>query len=318
MANLGYIQVTRLCNQTCIFCSNPPNRNSLSLEEGLREIDILRSSGYDGVILTGGEPTLSAHLPEWIRYCRSNGFASRIITNGQMLADSDYLASLTGAGLTHVHLSLYSARAEVQAKLSRNDRSLEHALRALENLGAIPGVAVDINTVINRYNADHLAETVAVVLDRFPFVRHFVWNNLDPRMNRASEHPDTIPRLADFEVQLKEAVTLLEAAGRSYRVERVPLCYMPGFEFASTETRKIVKAEERTVFFLDEKGAFRQKTFEHVKADCCRICRLAPICGGLYAMDEYYSSAELCPVFADPEPIRGRILNGRPHTHVRV
>src|SRR5205085_3569188 len=147
------------------------------------------------------------------------------------------------------------------------------AMQALENLGAA-GATVNINTVINMFNADHLDENVRAFTGRFPFIRHFVWNNLDPSMGRAETNRDTAHRLADFELSLARAMRFLHSTGRTFRVERVPLCYMTEFAHASTETRKIVKSEERIVHFLDEKGTVRQTSFVHPKAESCKHCTL--------------------------------------------
>jgi len=62
MANLGYIQLTRQCNQKCLFCSNPENEQVLDLDQIKDKIDQLIKDGYTGVILTGGEPTLNPDL----------------------------------------------------------------------------------------------------------------------------------------------------------------------------------------------------------------------------------------------------------------
>ena len=59
MANLGYLQLTRNCLQHCRFCSNPPTGIDLTHDEMVSMIDDLADMGYDGVILTGGEPTMS-------------------------------------------------------------------------------------------------------------------------------------------------------------------------------------------------------------------------------------------------------------------
>ena len=55
MANLGYLQLTRDCLQSCRFCSNPPTGVELTLQEMEDELGRLASMGYDGVILTGGD-----------------------------------------------------------------------------------------------------------------------------------------------------------------------------------------------------------------------------------------------------------------------
>src|SRR5207248_5725944 len=64
VANIGYLQVTRDCNQHCRFCSNPPSGLARTLEEDKRPVDDFVARRYEGVILTGGEPPLLRHLPD--------------------------------------------------------------------------------------------------------------------------------------------------------------------------------------------------------------------------------------------------------------
>ncbi|MCD6499122.1 MAG: radical SAM protein [Deltaproteobacteria bacterium] len=308
MANLGYIQVTRDCNQHCRFCSNPPIETKQTFDRVCAQIEDLAERGYDGVILTGGEPTLVPFLPDAIRFCSGMGIAARIITNGQRLSNLDYLELLVAAGLDHVHVSLHSSRSEVQAWITKNPRSFENIAAALSNL-AVVGVTADINTVICAQNADHLEETVAWVLEHHPHIRHFVWNNLDPDTDRCRQNPEVIPRLADFEVSLHRAMALVARSRRTFRVERVPLCYMADFARCSTETRKIVKKEERVVHFLDEhKGTVLQTEWTHFKAQACRVCRLDSICAGLYGAPEFFDPNELYPLFIDPALVRRQVL----------
>jgi len=313
VANLYYIQVTRECNQKCRFCSNPPNKRTLSLEQGRKLIDYYKRKGCHGLIFTGGEPTLSPILPDLIRYAQKRKIPHRMITNGQKLSDFGYLKQLKQAGLYHLHLSIYSIKDKIQSYLTRNPYSLKNILLALENLGKIGGITVDVNTVINHYNADHLFENVKFLLEHFPFIHHFVWNNLDPSTTRARRNKDTIPTLNEFEVNLHKAMVYLNENHKTFRVERVPLCYLQEFEYASTEARKIVKNEDRMTFFLDKRGFLKEKDWErkwgYSKAECCKVCSLISICPGLYRKDKYYSSKELHPVFVPKEEIINKILN---------
>jgi MoaA/NifB/PqqE/SkfB family radical SAM enzyme len=311
MANLGYIQITRECNQLCRFCSNPPSGQSATAERIRTQVDDLLARGCDGLILTGGEPTLFEELPALISYATRRGAPCRIITNGQLLAEGDLLEQLVDAGLRHLHVSLYSHRADVQDMLTRNPGSWDRIQRTLARLGSHPaGLTVDLNVVINHYNADHLHRVAHFVVRQLPFVRHMVFNNLDPSMNRTAEFPDTIPKLWELEVSLLRALRALEAAGVTFRVERIPLCYMVEYAHVSTETRKIVKEEPRLIHFLDDKRLVCQHeraAWERGKAPQCGSCHLDPICAGLDSMDEHYSSKELYPVFADPAVIIRKI-----------
>ena len=308
MAELAYLQVTRVCNQKCLFCSNPENGRIADWNDAARFIDDAAARGAAGIIFTGGEPTLFDKLPDIIAYARERGLPSRLITNGQRTARRDYLRGLLSAGLEHMHVSVHSVRAEVQGELTGNPRSLENAWKSLENAGAL-GLRVDVNTVINSLNADHLSLNVRVLTRRFPFVTHFVWNNIDPSMNRASAHRRLVPRLRDFEVELHRAMNWLDARGRTFRVERVPLCYMSEHAHRSTETRKIVKSETRDILFLDEKGLRHQdlRAWTYGKGPACAACSLNAVCAGLYQLGVYYSADELCPSFESADAVRARV-----------
>mgnify|MGYP005855095797 CR=1 FL=1 len=309
MANLGYIQVVRHCNHLCGFCSNPTTPYTHDLESMKVLVDDLVRRGYFGVIMTGGEPTLHPELPRIVAYAAERGLHVRMITNGSRLSDRAFAAELAAAGLRLVHVSIYSVRPEVEARLRGAEGTLDRAFAALDAAHAA-GIEVNVNCVINRLNADHLDDNVRHLIARHPHVRHFVWNNLDPSMGRAEVNQARfVPRLADFELSLHRALRLLDRSGRTYRVEKVPLCYMVEFAHASTETRKIVKLEERVVHFLDDKQTVRQTEWEHVYAPACAACSLRPICGGLFDRGDAYDPAELAPVFVDMEAVVRRILD---------
>ena len=308
MANIGYIQVVRHCNHFCGFCSNPSTPYVHTFDTMKVLVDDLVARGYFGVILTGGEPSLHPDLPRICRYARDAGLHVRMITNGTRLADPAFAREMAEAGLSLVHVSVYSVRPEVEARLRGMPGTLEKAFAAAKNAHD-HGVEVNVNCVINRLNADHLDEGIAHWIEHHPYVRHFVWNNLDPSMGRAEvNQAEFTPRLADFEASLHRALSLLQRTGRTFRVEKVPLCYMTDFAWASTETRKIVKGEERIVHFLDAKQTVRQTGWEHVYSDACDACSLRTICGGLFDRGDAYDPAELYPVFVSRDAIVRRII----------
>jgi len=309
MANLGYLQITRRCNQKCRFCSNPEREVTMKYADGEKYIKKLKKSGYIGVLFTGGEPTISEYLPRFIRYCGEIHFMHKLITNGQKLADSDYLAMLVESGLKHVCLSFHSCKPDVQNYLSQNENSYKNLVHALNNLSEYRDIVVDILTTINKFNASHLSDNVKFLMENYPFIHHFSWNNLDPRRNRTSQYPEVIPTLRDFELELKLAMDYLHASKKLFQVERVPLCYMAEYAHLSTETRKIVKDDERIIHFLDERGTLVWQDYMHGKAARCKICTVESICAGLIEMDTYYSSDELYPLFIDKDRIVARVMS---------
>ncbi len=112
---LAAIVFTKGCNFRCHFCYNPllvwPEREtdekkyekdySLISEDDLFLFLESRKGKLDGVVITGGEPTLHRDLPEFIKKIRAMGFKIKLDTNGtnpemlkNLLAENiiDYLA----------------------------------------------------------------------------------------------------------------------------------------------------------------------------------------------------------------------------------
>lgn len=284
MANIGYIQVNRHCNNACHFCSNPSNGNNISYEKWIEIIDDFVKRKYKGVIFTGGEPTLSPDLARWIEYTNKVGIESRIISNGMMCASYAYTEKLARAWLELIHFSVYSFNPKIHDFLTDTPGSWKRLMLSIKNAQTL-WIRVQINTAINHYNQNHLDITVKFLVKQFPSLRHFVWNNLDPMMMRKTATAlSTLPDFAAFEKPLNKAMTYLRDSGRTFRVERVPLCYMRWFEANSTESRKIIKNEERIVHFLDEREIVEQKAewFYHDKGKECESCDLSPICAWVW------------------------------------
>lgn len=304
MANIGYIQVNRHCNNACHFCSNPSNGQNISYGEGVILIEDFLSRGYDGIIFTGGEPTLSPDLPRWITYAKEKGIDSRIISNGMMCADRRYVEKLASAGLRLIHFSVYSYNPKIHDFLTATPGSWKRLMlsigHALEN-----NIEVQINTVINHYNQNHLDTTVQFLVSQFPKIRHFVWNNLDPEMMRKTKTAwSTIPDFPWFHDSLRRAMVFLEQRKKTFRVEKMPLCYIRGFEHTSTETRKIVKSEERIIYFLDFREQVHETDFFHEKPSVCEQCDLNKLCSWVYEYKKFYSSVPVIPQKCSGEEIQ--------------
>jgi len=297
MANIWYIQVNRYCNNQCHFCSNPSNGSNITYERWIELIDDFVDKNYGGIIFTGWEPTLSPDLPKWIQYSTSVGMECRIISNGMMCSNIDYVKRLKDSWLSLVHFSLYSHIQKVHDFLTDTPGSYSKLLQSIQNALKL-WIRVQLNCVINKYNQDHLDKTVKCIAKIFPQIQHFVWNNLDPLMMRKTDV--ALSTLPDFDIaseSLLEAMSFLERNDKTFRVERFPICFMRWFEWASTETRKIVKDEERIVHFLDNRETIRQswEDWAHDKLEECKECDLSPICSGVYEREKYYNYVKVIP-----------------------
>ena len=77
------------CNLNCGYCHNrwmlraEEVVEALSLEDCLRWLSTRRGR-LDGVCISGGEPTLGANLPAFLRAIKQLGFATKLDTNGTL------------------------------------------------------------------------------------------------------------------------------------------------------------------------------------------------------------------------------------------
>ncbi len=295
MANIWYIQVNRHCNNACHFCSNPSNGNNISYERWIELLDDFKKRNYHGVIFTWWEPTLSPDLPKWLEYSRKIWMNNRMISNGMMCSNPKFVQKLADSWLELVHFSVYSCHAKIHDFLTDTPGSWKKLMLSITN-ALNSWIRVQINTVINHYNETHLDKTVEFLTKLFPPIQHFVWNNLDPEMMRKTDTArSTLPNFDRFKPSLNKAFEHLESTWRTFRVEKMPLCYIRWFEWASTETRKLVKDEERIVHFLDFREMIHETQWEHEKLEKCKKCDLNNICSGIYEHDKYYDFVDVYP-----------------------
>ena len=153
------ISVTDRCNFRCTYCMPEegmqwlPRDEILSFEETTRIARIfVERFGVDGIRLTGGEPTVRAHLPvlvEQLAALRVGGDGPRIdlalTTNAATLRSCAH--DLAAAGLRRVNISLDSLRRDRFQRLTRRDE----LARVLDGVAAAQEAGLDpvkVNVVL--------------------------------------------------------------------------------------------------------------------------------------------------------------------------
>jgi pyruvate formate lyase activating enzyme len=137
----------RGCNFRCPYCHNPelvdPDRYTAPWPED-RVLDELAAhrGRLQGVVITGGEPTLQEDLEHFIRDVRGLGFAVKLDTNG---SNPDVLDRLLSAGLLdHVGLDVKAPPGKY-AELTRAEISPNTITRSVSTVLA-SGVDHEIRT----------------------------------------------------------------------------------------------------------------------------------------------------------------------------
>jgi cyclic pyranopterin phosphate synthase len=148
------VSVTDRCNLRCTYCmpleaTFRPAVEHLTVAEIIRVVAVAAGLGVRSVRLTGGEPLLRSDLaPLVARLTALPGIDEvALTTNGLLLAEQ--AATLRGAGLSRLNVSLDSLRPDVFERIARRS-GLDRVLAGLAAAKAAGFTAIRINAVSIR------------------------------------------------------------------------------------------------------------------------------------------------------------------------
>ena len=178
------ISVTDRCNFRCGYCMPAEGMTWLPRQEVLTFEEIERIArvcveryGFTGIRLTGGEPTVRAHLPMLIEKLAALGVDLSMTTNGTSLAL--IAADLRRAGLQRINVSLDSLRADRFRDITRRD-ALGDVLDGIDAALAAGFDPVKVNCVLVRsVNDDEILDFARFGRDRGVVVRFIEFMPLD-------------------------------------------------------------------------------------------------------------------------------------------
>jgi cyclic pyranopterin phosphate synthase len=178
------ISVTDRCNFRCGYCMPEegmvwlPRSEVLTFEEIERVARVcVERFGFDGIRLTGGEPTVRAHLPVLVHKLAALGVDLAMTTNGATLG---LLAGdLRQAGLRRINISCDSLRRERFLAITRRD-ALPQVLEGIEAALSAGFDPVKVNCVLMRgVNDDEIVDLAAFGRERGVVVRFIEFMPLD-------------------------------------------------------------------------------------------------------------------------------------------
>ena len=186
------ISVTDRCNFRCTYCMPAEGMEWLPRSEVLTFEEIHRVSrifverfGVEGIRLTGGEPTVRAHLPMLISQLSGLGVDLAMTTNGATLRNS--AEELRSAGLRRINISLDTLHADRFEQMTRRNE-LENVLAGIGAAVAAGFSPVKINAVIERgVNDDEIVDLARFGRERGVEVRFIEFMPLDATGHWASD-----------------------------------------------------------------------------------------------------------------------------------
>jgi MoaA/NifB/PqqE/SkfB family radical SAM enzyme len=147
------LDISSQCNRRCPFCPSTTSKYASMLDLGFIKRLFARLEGETkGLLLSGGEPTLSPIFPEVLRLAREYGFVDiAIVTNGGLLDKEEVAAALCAYAST-VRVSIYDWTKEPRADLQATLRQIETLRSRVDREGS--NLQIGVSALTSRENAD--------------------------------------------------------------------------------------------------------------------------------------------------------------------
>ena len=221
------------CNQDCTFCSaNETTQNVWPDPEDMkRRIVRAAQRGVERVSFSGGEPTLSRHLPSFVAVAKQAGVDKiELVTNGVLLDRPGKVEALVEAGLTNAFVSLHAHDEALSAIVTNKRGDFAKTSGAIDRLVAA-GVTTVVNHVVTTRNLKHLAAFVRFAHARWQGRVSISFAFVSPQF-KALDHPYLMPRLSQMAPYLRRALYAAIEVGQGVVVgsrQGTPPCQLGEF-----------------------------------------------------------------------------------------
>ncbi len=246
LSECGVLDLGLKCTHSCTFCYYSYWDGSTDQFAGMRKapwrtmeeltatLDDFRRWGLTRLDITGGEPTLFPHLGDVVAYANAQGLRPRVITLGQFLAKKmrgsarPLIDDLYDAGLREFLFSTHAVDEELFRHVTKESFA---RLRTSMELATERGMDWFTNTVVHQHNMAHLpdiarflAQTPVRIVNFIVMKVEFSWaNERDKALERKASYTAILPHL-------REAIAILEAAGKPVNIRYGPYCAYKGLE----------------------------------------------------------------------------------------
>ena len=230
--NIHYLRIslTDHCNLRCVYCMPEdqtfrPNPELMQDDELGLLTRLFASLGFDKIRLTGGEPTVRAHIVDIVRSMASiEGIRSvSMTTNGVLL--KKLAQPLAEAGLQRVNISVDTLNAEKFKRLTRWGKldDVWEGLLAAEKAGLTP---IKLNAVVVKgYNEEDVVDLARLTLDH-PWQMRFI--EMMPFGGVTDVQTGQVITAAQIQERIQSALGPLEASNNGKLDGEARVFHLPG------------------------------------------------------------------------------------------
>lgn len=161
-------EVTRACQLKCVHCradaQTTPDPNELSHDEGMKLIDQIYEMDNPMLVFTGGDCMMREDLFELADYAVKKGMRVSMVPSATDNVTKEKMEKAKSVGLSRWGFSLDGPTPEIHDRFRGTPGSFELTLEKIKYLNELE-MPLQINTVISRYNYNHLEQMAELVKD---------------------------------------------------------------------------------------------------------------------------------------------------------
>ncbi|WP_449621654.1 TIGR04053 family radical SAM/SPASM domain-containing protein [Robertmurraya sp. Marseille-Q9965] len=161
-------EVTRACQLKCVHCradaQTRPDPNELTHEEGIQLIDQIYEMNNPMLVFTGGDCMMREDLFDLAEYAVKKGMRVSMTPSATANVTKERMEKAKNVGLSRWGFSLDGPTPEIHDHFRGTPGSFDLTLEKIKYLNELD-MPLQINTVISRYNYDHLEKMAALVKD---------------------------------------------------------------------------------------------------------------------------------------------------------
>ncbi len=230
--NIHYLRIslTDHCNLRCVYCMPEdqtfhPNPELMQDNELALLTQLFASLGFDKIRLTGGEPTVRAHIVDLVRImAAAEGIRSvSMTTNGVLL--KKLAQPLADAGLQRVNISIDTLNPEKFHRLTRwgNLEDVWEGVLAAEKAGLSP---IKLNTVVVKgYNEQDVVDLARLTVDH-PWQIRFI--EMMPFAGVTDVQTGQVITAAQIQGRIQSALGGMEKSNRGKLDGEARVFHLPG------------------------------------------------------------------------------------------
>lgn len=300
------------CNCNCTFCvvGDLLFTGDRPAPEIIKELEEARKT-CQGIVFTGGEPTIRKDFLDIVAYAKKLGFTSiQVQTNGRMFAYFPFAVKAIKAGVTEFSPAIHGHTERLHDSLVRAPGSFKEIYQGIVNLKKLKQTLIT-NTVVVKQNAASLPDIARMLVDLGVDQFQMAYVHGMGYVPRYFER--IVPKVSEVAHYIHEAMEVGNKAGIKCMAEAVPFCHMHGYERNVTELyipQTEIHFEGYTIQDYKTDRMNRGKT----RFPQCAHCKWEHICEGpWYEYPAKYGVEEFHPI-PGPKIYDGTlVLAGKEH-----